>query len=324
MGIRRDFDLHDVTLQETPFRPEGGFDTVVHGYDRAEVDRYAARIERAVTELSVRYRRSQARERDLADQVAQLKAQLIAEARQRSVEQLPPTQWLAGRMEQIFTVAEQTAVELSEQAREDAEAAREAARRDAEETRAAARQDAAEIRAEALREAEETRTAAQRYADETLTAARQVAEETQAKARHDAEAAVQDANARADATVLEANTRAEVILAEAQAHAARLTRSEEQRAARLAGLRHRLQREILVIHQTIERLAGPDPDMRPAADLATAPTEVIPAVSAADADQPDAAAPAGRDRHWQITNPPRNTPRPRDAQRVEPQHAETA
>jgi cell division septum initiation protein DivIVA len=323
MGIRRDFDLHDVTLEETPFRPEGGFDTVVHGYDRAEVDRFATRIERAVTELSVRYRRSQARERDLADQVAQLKAQLITESRQRSVEQLPPTQWLAGRMEQIFTVAEQTAVELSEQAHADAEAAREAARCDAEETRAAAQHDAAEIRATALREAEEARSAARQEAEETLAAARQEAEQTHATAHRDAEAAVLDANTRADATVLEANTRAEVILAEAQAHAARLTRSEEQRAARLAGLRHRLQREILVIHQTIERLAGPDPDFRPSADLSTAPTEVIPAVSA-DADQPDAAAPAGRDRHWQITNPPRNTPRPRDAQRVEPQHAETA
>lgn len=341
MGIRRDFDLHDVTLEETPFRPEGGFDTVVHGYDRAEVDRYAAVVERAITELSVRYRRSQAREHDLADQVAELKAQLIAEARERAVEQLPPTAWLAGRMEQIFTVAEQTAVELSEQAQTDADATREAAQRDADDMRTTARQDAEGIRAAALTDADATRTAAQQEAEELRaaastaaeqerTAAHQEAEQERTAARRYAEQTQAAAQREAEATITEANTRAEVILAEAQEHAHRLTRTEEERAARLAALRHRLQHEILGIHHTIERIAGPDTDERPAsapaAVDATAPTEVLPAVPAADADQSDTGAPAaaGRDRHWQITNPPRNTPRPRDAQRDEAQHVETA
>jgi len=165
MGIRPNFTLHDVTLQDTDFRPEGGFDSVVHGYDRRQVNRYATRIERFLTEMAARYGRSLARERELGDQVAQLKADILAERREKAVEQLPPSRHMAGRMERMLSASEQLAGELNEQALADADAIRAQGQVDADALRAQAEQDAEQIRARARAEAEAIVADAQRRAD---------------------------------------------------------------------------------------------------------------------------------------------------------------
>jgi cell division septum initiation protein DivIVA len=183
MGIRRDFSDHEVALRDTGFRPDANFDTAVRGYDRDQVKRYADRVERILTELAVRHGRAQARERELMEQVAELRADLIARDRDAQVNQLAPAKYLGGRMEQLLAESERLSADVVEEAHAEAERIRAAAREDAQAARAAAAKDAQAIVADAERRAERIVADAEGESGRIIDAARARWERT-AAVRH--------------------------------------------------------------------------------------------------------------------------------------------
>ncbi|GAA4203493.1 hypothetical protein GCM10022220_12670 [Actinocatenispora rupis] len=235
MGIRRDFSDHEVALRDTGFRPEAAFDTAVRGYDRDQVRRYADRVERTLTELAVRQGRAQARERELMTQIAELRADMIAQDRDEQVNRLTPAQYLGGRMEQLLAESEQLSAGVLEDAHTEAERIRAAARDDAEAARAAAHQDA-----------EAARTAARNDAEATRTAARNDAESMRTAAAEDAKVAVADAQHRAGR-----------IVDEARQEAARILGLARERYDKAAAVRHAVHEEIVEVLRTVSQLAGP-------------------------------------------------------------------
>lgn len=187
MGIRRDFSDHEVALRDTGFRPDANFDTAVRGYDRAQVKQYADRVERILTELAVRHGRAEARERELMTQVAELRADLIARDRDVQVNQLAPSSYLGGRMEQLLAESEQLSADVLEEAHTDAEQIRAAARDDAQAAREAAARDAQAIVADAEGRAARIVSDAEGESGRILGAARERWERTAAvrRAVHD-------------------------------------------------------------------------------------------------------------------------------------------
>lgn len=132
-----------VSLAATPAQPSG-FDLVLRGYERHQVDRYVYHLTVLLEELRSRLGDSSQREAVATAELADVRAEL---ERGR-----PSFEALGERVSKMLTLAESEAAQLRADAERDAKALRHASEREAAEIRTAAHRDAEELGAAARRE----------------------------------------------------------------------------------------------------------------------------------------------------------------------------
>lgn len=287
-----------IPMADTEAVPE--FDVVLRGYDRRQVDEYLDRIEAdlatAQTERSTLATRSQALDKQLAEQDREVQA-----ARRQLVETAKPTYaGLGTRVHQLLSLAEQEAAEVRAKAGADAAQTRDKAERDVAHLREHADAIIAEAKAKATkadqdhasaldarrqraeREERERLTASQRRAEELTTAA----EQQLAEAKKHAVTVRAEADKSAEALLSKARADAGRLVREAQEHRATLFATakqdaEKNRAALLAEIAELQQRRDSVHAQLdqLRQVLGGLPGNGPATGPADGPT------SGARADQ---------------------------------------
>ena len=198
-----------------------GFDVVLRGYDRNQVNDYLDRVEAMVAETDARHtedtRRFQEYERQLAEQRSHLDAALAqAEGRPE------PASLIGERLTRMLALAEQEAAAIEGDARAEADrvlaASRQAAEQEhaqravvlaqrerdiegasaaAEQTRLEAQHDADSIRASSRREADELVRDAQQHAADLVQQAQQQALQQRQHADEDARRTYDESRAQA-------------------------------------------------------------------------------------------------------------------------------
>lgn len=136
-------DRGPVLVPDRPPHAEG-FDLVLRGYDRHQVDAHLARTAALVTDLQEALAAAGARESALAAELAAVRAEL---ERGR-----PTFDALGERVAQMLTLAETEAAQLRREAEHDAAALRSAAEREAADIRSDARREADELGASSRRD----------------------------------------------------------------------------------------------------------------------------------------------------------------------------
>lgn len=212
----------------------GGFDVVLRGYDRHQVEDYIERVELALGEADRLHREDGERLAALEEEVRAVKVAL-AETERRAAGLPEPLSNVGERLATILRLAEEEADEVVAHARE--RAAKETAERtaaleqreariagaaaEADRVRLEAQQDATALREQAQREAADLVRRAKEQAQEVLDSAaeeadrrRRTAEEDVAILHEDARAREQERLAAADAEVAELARQRDVIAAQ--------------------------------------------------------------------------------------------------------------
>jgi cell division septum initiation protein DivIVA len=220
----------------------GGFDVVLRGYDRHQVEDYIRRVELTLGEADRLRREDGERIEALEQEVARLQLAL-ADAERRAAGGPEPASLVGERLATMLRLAEEEAEQIVAQARERAE--RSHAERSAELERreaavASAAEAAARTRMEAQQDAEALREKARQEAGDLVRDARRQAEELLASAREEADQ--RRRTAEEDITILydEARARERERIAEAEALLADLATQRDTITQQLEELRRRL------------------------------------------------------------------------------------
>jgi cell division septum initiation protein DivIVA len=219
-----------------------GFDVVLRGYDRRQVEDYVHRVELTLGDADRQHHEDGERILALEEELA--KAQLaLGEAQRRAEGQPDPASLVGERLATMLRLAEEEAEEIVEHAR--AKAAQSTAERNAElSAREAAIADASSAadrtRMEAQRDAQALRDKAQQEADDLLRRTKEQVDELLASASEDAER--RRRTAEEDVAILheDARAREQERLAAADAEVAELARQRDTIAGQLEDLRRTL------------------------------------------------------------------------------------
>jgi DivIVA domain-containing protein len=177
-----------------------GFDLVMRGYHRGQVEDYVARVEVALVEADRQHVEDGERLTALAADVAALQSRL-ADAEQRAAGLPEASSRLTERMATMLRLAEEEAEQIVGQAQDRADSAM------AERTAHLDRREADIAGAGA--EADQMRLDAQRDAEAVRARTAQEAQATMADARHQAESALAQARAEVDELVRSAHEQAD-------------------------------------------------------------------------------------------------------------------
>ena len=253
-----DFPDDLVPLQETA--EASGFDVVLRGYDRRQVDDYLDRVEVALTEADERHAQDGERISALEKHVAQVQQEL-ADTSRRASGQPEPASLLTARLAEMLRLAEQEATAIRAEATTEAEsvvgvakaqAARESSERDdalrkreqevaraaetAESSTLQAQKDAEALRARAQAGADELRTAGEQEARTVRGDARAEAEKVVGQARQDVQVLHEQARHEAAAMTADAGRQVEQLLAQRDAIAGQLQNLRDAVSAAVAPL----------------------------------------------------------------------------------------
>ena len=253
-----DFPNDLVPLQETA--EASGFDVVLRGYDRRQVDDYLDRVEVALTEADERHAQDGERISALEKHVAQVQQEL-ADTSRRASGQPEPASLLTARLAEMLRLAEQEATAIRAEATTEAEsvvgvakaqAARESSERDdalrkreqevaraaetAESSTLQAQTDAEALRARAQAGADELRTAGEQEARTVRGDARAEAEKVVGQARQDVQVLHEQARHEAAAMTADAGRQVEQLLAQRDAIAGQLQNLRDAVSAAVAPL----------------------------------------------------------------------------------------
>lgn len=256
-----------------PLQPEpepAGFDVVLRGYDRRQVEEYIERVEIALIDADRQHTADSQAVLDLQHQLAALDARL-AEAERRAKGQPDPASLVGERLLTMLQLAEQEAEEIIEKAREVA------LRSTAEHTADLERREQAAVAATA--EAEQLRLQAQQDADAVRTRAQQDAAELRARAEEDAQAVAADAQRQGDEIVGKAQEQARSVHAQADEQARSRVEAAESEATQLREqARHDAQllidearQEVAELQHQRDTIAGHLQSLRETLAAATAP-----------------------------------------------------
>ena len=232
-----------------------GFDVVLRGYDRRQVEDYVERVEVALAEADRQHTEDGERLTLLEHEVTSLQARL-ADAEQRAAGLPEPASRVSERITTMLRLAEEEAEQLITQAQDRAAASmsertehldrREAevkgaeaeasqlrldAQRDAEAVRARAQQEAQALQADARRQADEAVTQAREEADKVIRSATEAAEHKKRTAEEDVAILHEDARAHGNQLVEDARRQVDELRAQRDTIAAQLQSLRETLAA---------------------------------------------------------------------------------------------
>lgn len=222
-----DEDLLPGTGDEQP----SGFDIVLRGYDRRQVDDYLDRVEVALQQADARHAHDSGRVGELEAALADLRDRLAA-AERRAEGRPEPASVVGDRLATMLRLAEEEAEQLVEQARSRAaeQTAQRAADLDARE---------AELR-ERLAEVDRATVQAQQDAEAIRAAARADAERLRAEAEEAARASAAGIDDEVRQLREEGRREAAAMTAEARRQVEELSRQRDAIAAQLQSLRDTL------------------------------------------------------------------------------------
>lgn len=238
---------------------DAGFDVVMRGYNRRQVEDYIERVEIALADADRQHQQDLAEVEAAKQELSQVRAKLI-EAERRAEGQPEPSSLVGERLLTMLRLAEQEAEEIVEkghqraaantadlqaslerreaevtQAMIDAEQARLEAQRDADAVRAKAHQDAEALWAKAKAEVEALWAKAQAETAEFAAQAEQDAGSMRARVEREAEDLLEDARRQADRTLSAAHADADLVLQQAHAQAEATLEAASRDAAALDG-----------------------------------------------------------------------------------------
>lgn len=236
-----------------------GFDVVLRGYDRRQVEDYVERVEVALSDADRLHEADGVRLVALEQEVAALQARLV-EAERRAAGLPEPASQLGERMATMLRLAEEEAEQIVAQAQERAAASTvertaELDRREAEVSGAAAAAD--QTRLEAQRDADELRTRTQQETAALQADARRTADETLAQARAEAEALVRSAQERAEAARRTADEDVRILHGDARAHADQLVADAQRQVEDLAAQRDTIAQQLQALRETLSAAVQP-------------------------------------------------------------------
>jgi cell division septum initiation protein DivIVA len=208
--------------------PEGPFEIAVRGYSRNQVDEFADRVRRRISDLEG----SLSRERG---EVERLRAELAAALQAPSPK--PAHVELSERIAQILRLADEEAREQRSRAAEDIARLRSQAQQEADAMREEARTKVEQLLASARDQADRAVSSARAQAETTISAARAEAERSAAEAHRQAEAAIAGATAKARRVLEEATARADAVNGNAERRLAELTGRHTELMQRLTEMR---------------------------------------------------------------------------------------
>lgn len=266
-------ETHDDLAPLVPFAdpavdPGGGFDVVMRGYDRRQVDATLASLHERLAALDAMLAAEHAARQRRDAELAELRSDLM-QARQAALPEPPTFEGLGERVGQILALARDEAQEMLREAQ-----ASVAPRR------VAAEEDVARLRAEA--EAEAERLVAQ--GRQRLAEAELAAETATRRAESEALAVRAQAHKEADEVRAETRDEAEQALTNASREAGDLRRSAREEVDRLAAQRDEVRADLTRLRDALGLAVGgakddaapPAPPVEEASDPAA--TRVQPAV----------------------------------------------
>ena len=220
----------------------GGFDVVLRGYDRRQVEDYIHRVELALGDADRMHREDGERITALEDELTTAKLAL-GELERRASGLPEPASLVGERLATMLRLAEEEAEELVTHARE--KAAKSTAEREAELSRreaeiATSGEAADRLRMDAQEDAKSLRAKAQQDADELLRDAKAQADDVLASARD--EAAKRRRTAEEDIEILhdDARAKAQDLVADAERQVDELAHQRDTIAKQLDDLRRNL------------------------------------------------------------------------------------
>ncbi len=229
---------------------DGGFDVVLRGYDRHQVEDYVERVELALGEADRLHREDGERIVTLEEELRAARVSL-ADAERRASGMPEPLSLVGERVATVLRLAEEEADELVAHARERAEqqtAERSAALEVREAQVAGAEEEAAALRLEAQKDAAAAREQAQQEAADLVRRAKEQAEELLASAQDEAER--RRRTAEEDVAILheDARARGRALIADAEADVAELAHQRDLIAGQLEDLRRTLAAAVKPLH----------------------------------------------------------------------------
>lgn len=238
-----------------------GFDVVLRGYDRRQVEDYVERVEVALAEAERQHAEDGERLTVVEHEMAALQSRL-AEAEQRAAGLPEPASKVGSRLTEMLRLAEEEAEQLVAQARDRAaasmsertadldlrEAAVSRATTEADQARLEAQRDAEAVRARAQQEASTATAEARRQADETVAQAEAEARRLVSQAHEQAEA--KKRTAEEDVAIIHEDSRVhgQHLVADAQRQVDELRTQRDAIAAQLQNLRETLSAAVQPLH----------------------------------------------------------------------------
>lgn len=255
-----DEDLVPLHHDEQP----NGFDVVLRGYDRRQVDDYLDRVEVALQEADSRHAQDTARIAAVEEELAALQARLD-DAERRAAGRPEPVSRVGDRLAVMLRLAEEEAVAVRAEAATDAE-------RTVTEARERAEQQTAERSAELdAREADLRRSLED--ADKATLQAQQDAESIREHAQRDAEQTLREAEEQARLTTATIDDEVRQIREAGQQEASAMTAEARRQVEELSRQRDAIAAQLQSLRDTLSGAVGPLGSAGEAGPIVDPPTQ---------------------------------------------------
>ncbi|MEO6204295.1 MAG: DivIVA domain-containing protein [Mycobacteriales bacterium] len=239
-----DEDLLPVSHDEQP----SGFDVVLRGYDRRQVDDYLDRVEVALQEADSRHAQDTARIGAIEEELTALQARLD-DAERRAAGRPEPASTVGDRLAVMLRLAEEEAGAVRAEATAEAE-------RTVSEARVRAEQQTGQRNAELdAREADLRRSLED--ADKATLQAQQDAETIREHAKRDAEQLLAQAKQQASASTATMDEEMRQIREEGQREASAMTAEARRQVAELSRQRDAIAAQLQSLRDTLSGAVGP-------------------------------------------------------------------
>ena len=237
----------------------GGFDTVLRGYDKRQVEDYVERVEIALSEADRQHAEDGQRLAALEQEIVALRDRL-ADAEHRAAGLPEPSSRVAARAAEMLRLAEEEADQIVEQARSRAETANADRAADLDrrvEELAAAQAEADSARLEAQQDAEAVRSKAKEEATTLFTTARDDAEQRIAAATAEAEQRLASAHEEADRKIRTAEEDVAIVHEDGRKLAQQLIEDAHRQVDELAHQRDTIAAQLQQLRETLATAMQP-------------------------------------------------------------------
>lgn len=236
-----------------------GFDVVLRGYDRRQVEDYVERVEIALADAERQHAEDGERLTVVEHEMSALQSRLV-EAEQRAAGLPEPASRIGERLTTMLRLAEEEAEQLVTQARERAAASMSERTADLDRREEAVRRasgDADQARLEAQRDAEAVRSRAQQEAAALTADARRQADQTLQQAQAEAARLLADAQAQAEHKTRTAEEDVKILHEDGRAHGQELVAAAQRQVEDLRAQRDTIAAQLQSLRETLSAAVQP-------------------------------------------------------------------